>query len=73
MTYEVFRQAFREGWRPALGWVAVLAAFHEFVLKFYLVPASGDPVQLAAFVALVVAQIGVRAWEKAKGAADAPG
>ena len=68
MNWDRFRRAFREGWRPALGWVAVLAAFHEFVLRFYWVPASADPVQLLAFITLAVAQIGVRAWEKAKGA-----
>lgn len=67
MKYETFRRAFREGWRPALGWVAVAAAFHEFVLRFYWVPASGDPVQLVAFITLVVAHIGIRAWEKSKG------
>lgn len=57
----------RSGWRPALGWVAVFAAFNEFVLRAWLPLYAADSVQTSAFVALVIAQIGIRAVEKIKG------
>ncbi len=54
----------REGWRPALGWVAVAGAARAFVWGEHT-----DTVQLMALVGLALTHVGIRAVEKVKGQA----
>lgn len=57
----------REGWRPALGWVGVVAVIHTFIVRFWFHVEGADPVQVVALVGMVLAQVGIRAVEKIKG------
>lgn len=62
MKLAPLKSFFRAGWRPALGWVAVIGAARAFVWG-----ADTDTVQLVALITLALAHVGMRGFEKVKG------
>lgn len=63
---------FKGGWRPALGWLGVIAIFNNFVVLPYLamfnisIPVL-DVGELMPLVILLLGGIGARSYEKIKG------
>ena len=70
-TWSQFKDFYRQGWRPTLGWgisfVVISAGFYEFVFRHFLAMGGNDVGQLVAYLTAALTIAGIREWGKSKG------